>query len=90
MGNNLTKDYNFFANYFGQGGFDAVGASETVSAHTYVAITALVDNTTVTVDAEHGDDLSVSPIPAGCTIYGRFSSVTCSAGKILVYREYVD
>ena len=89
MANNLTKQYNFFANYFGQGGFDAVGATETVNAHTYVAITALSD-ATVTVDAVQGDDLNISPIPAGCTIYGRFSSVTCDSGKILVYREYVD
>ena len=90
MGNNLTKDFNFYANYFGQGGFDALGANETVNAHTYVAITALAASTTVTVDAEQGDDLTISPIPAGCTIYGRFNSVTCTAGKILVYREYVD
>ena len=89
MGNNLTKPYNFFANYFGQGGFDAMGAAETINDHTYVAILAL-DAATVTVDAVNGDDLSVSPIPAGTTIYGRFSSVTCVSGKVLVYREYVD
>ena len=86
---NLTKPYNFFMNYFGQGGFDAIGASDTINSHTYIAITAL-DNATVTLDAITGDDLIVSPIPAGTTIYGRFTSVTCVSGKLLVYREYVD
>jgi len=66
-----------------------MGASETINSHTYVAITAL-DAATVTLDAITGDDLTVSPIPAGTTIYGRFTSVTCVSGKLLVYREYVD
>lgn len=87
---NLTKPYNFYANYFGQGGFDTLGADETVAEHTYVAITALTDAVTVTVDAAQGDGLNVSPIPAGCTIYGSFNRVTCNAGKLIAYREYVD
>jgi hypothetical protein len=90
MANNLTKDYNFFANYFGQGGFDVVSATQDVDAHTYVAITALEASTTVTTDSVEGDNLNSTPIPAGCTVYGRFNSVECGSGKILVYREYVD
>jgi len=82
----------------GQGGWDIV-TNASVSDHTYVAITILVgseviaDNTasgTVTatsVDSRLGDDLSSLEVPEGCTIYGRWSSVTIgSADTAIVYR----
>ena len=82
----------------GQGGYDIV-SNATVSSHTYIAITMLVgtkvigDNTasgTVTatvVDSSIGDDLSSLEVPEGCTIYGRWSSVTIGANDTaIVYR----
>jgi len=82
----------------GQGGYDIV-TNATVSSHTYIAITMLVgtevigDNTasgTVTatvVDSSIGDDLSSLEVPEGCTIYGRWSSVTIGANDTaIVYR----
>ena len=87
--NKLVHDYNKNLQAFGQAGFDALGASETVTAHTYIAITALEDSS-ITIVAETGDSLTTSPIPKGLTIYGRFSSVTCVSGKILAYREALD
>ena len=89
MGNNLTKDYNFYANYFGQAGFDVVASPETVNSHTYVAIFANAD-ATVTFTASEGDSGTAIALPAGSTLYGRFTSVTCVSGKLIVYREYVD
>ena len=82
----------------GQGGYDIV-TNATVNSDIYVAITILVgtevieDNTasgTVTatvVDTSIGDSLSSLEVPVGCTIYGRWSSVTIGANDTaIVYR----
>jgi hypothetical protein len=82
----------------GQGGCDIV-TNATINANTYIAITILVgtevieDNTasgTVTatsVDTADWDDLSSLEVPVGCTIYGRWSSVTIGANDTaIVYR----
>ena len=82
----------------GQGGSDIV-TNATINAHTYTAITMLVgteviaDNTasgTVTatsVDTDSWDSLSSLEVPVGCTIYGRWSSVTIGANDTaIVYR----
>lgn len=89
MGNNLTKDFNFYANYYGQAGHDVMGAADTVNSHTYVQIWAQQD-ATVTYTSEVGDSGTSVALNAGSSIYGRFSSVTCVSGKLIVYREYVD
>jgi hypothetical protein len=82
----------------GQGGWDIV-TNATVNSHTYVALTMLVgtevigDNTasgTVTATSANtdlGDSLSSLEVPEGCTIYGRWSSVTIGANDTaIVYR----
>jgi hypothetical protein len=82
----------------GQGGYDIV-TNATVNSDIYIAITILVgtevieDNTasgTVTatvVDTSIGDSLSTLEVPVGCTIYGRWSSVTLGANDTaIVYR----
>ena len=73
----------------GAGGVDYVTAA-TVDAHTYVAITAL-DACTVTatsVDTDIWDTLTTIEVPAGTTIYGKWSSVVIGSGdKAMVYRE---
>ena len=82
----------------GQGGYDIV-TNATVNSDTYIAITILVgtevieDNTasgTVTatvVDTSIGDSLSTLEVPVGCTIYGRWSSVTIGSNDTaIVYR----
>lgn len=89
MANNLTKDYNFYANYFGQAGFDVMVASDTVNSHTYVALFANAA-ATVTFTSAEGDNGTSVALPAGTTLYGRFTSVTCVSGKLIAYREYVD
>ena len=82
----------------GQGGWDIV-TNATVNSHTYIAITMLVgteviaDNTasgTVTATTASptlGDSLSNLEVPIGCTIYGRWNSVTIGANDTaIVYR----
>ena len=71
----------------------------TINANTYVAITILVGTevisgntasgtvTAVSVDTELGDSLSTVEVPVGCTIYGRWSSITIGANDTaIVYR----
>ena len=82
----------------GQAGYDLVTAAA-VSDNTYVAITILVgteviaDNTAsgtvtaVSIDTGIWDSLSTVEVPVGCTIYGRWSSVTIGSGDTaIVYR----
>ena len=86
MAQKLQRDANFNLQAFGQAGFDLVGASETVNSHNYIAITALED-AQIDATATEGDSITDTTIPKGLTIFGRFTSVTCDSGKILVYRE---
>tara|TARA_R100001594_G_C4019305_1_gene258800 strand:+ start:57 stop:332 length:276 start_codon:yes stop_codon:yes gene_type:complete len=72
----------------GQAGYDFVEAT-TVNSHTYVAITATVGCTVTatSVDTDIWDSLSSIEVPAGTTIYGRWSSVTIgTSDKAFVYR----
>ena len=70
---------------FGQSGFDYV-TTGTIDTDTYIAITALED-ATITATAEVGDSLTSVVVPAGVTVYSRFTSITVVSGKILAYRE---
>lgn len=85
MANNLFRNGDANLQAFGQAGFD-YATTGTINAHTYIAITAL-EAATINATSEVGDSLSSVAIPAGVTVYGRFSSITVSSGKILAYRE---
>ena len=79
----------------GQAGYDLV-TNDTVNSHTYVAITVLVGTevisgntasgtvTAVSVDTDVWDSLSTVEVPVGCTIYGRWSSVTIGANDTAI------
>ena len=71
----------------GQGGY-VYGAASAVAGTEYVAITAVaaaqVDTTSD--DTALFPNLSNVPIPAGATIYGRWTSVTLDSGNIIVYK----
>lgn len=87
-GNKLVHNYNANLQAFGQSGFDYV-TTGTINTHTYIAITVLA-TASISVVSDGGDDLSSVSIPAGVTIYGKFSSVTVGSGRVLVYREVED
>lgn len=86
--NKLVHNYNANLQAFGQSGFDYV-TTGTINSHTYIAISALED-ASISVTAVGGDSLSSVTIPKGMTIYGKFTSITVSSGKILAYREVED
>tara|TARA_R110002167_G_scaffold2795_1_gene13731 strand:- start:43 stop:342 length:300 start_codon:yes stop_codon:yes gene_type:complete len=82
----------------GQGGWDVVN-NATINSNTYVAITILVGTevisgntasgtvTAVSVDTELGDSMTTVEVPVGCTIYGRWSSITIGANDTaIIYR----
>lgn len=52
-----------------------------------VAITALTGVSGITATGESGSfpDLSSTAVPVGCTIYGRYTSVTSIGGAAIVY-----
>jgi hypothetical protein len=87
-GNKLVHNYNANLQAFGQSGFDYV-TTGTINTHTYIAITVLA-TASISVVSGGGDDLSSVSVPAGVTIYGKFSSVTVASGRVLVYREVED
>ena len=79
----------------GQGGYDIV-TNATVNSDTYIAITILVGTevisgntasgtvTATVVDTSIGDSISTLEVPVGCTIYGRWSSVTLGANDTAI------
>ena len=87
-GNKLVHDYNANLQAFGQSGFDYV-TSGTINTHVYIAITVLA-TASISVTPSSGDALSAVTVPAGVTIYGKFTSVSVASGRVLVYREVED
>ena len=72
----------------GQSGYDLV-TNATVNAHTYIAITMVTECvvTATSVDTSIWDTLTTVTLPAGLTIYGRWSSVLIASGDTaIVYR----
>ena len=75
----------------GAGGYK-IADSETITGDTYVAVTSLTSSggamtVTVTTDADLYDTNALA-IPAGETIYGRWTSVAVSSGDVaIVYKE---
>jgi len=73
---------------FGQAGFELITSASGATPGDFVAITALEDVSVTTVSATVGDDLgSAVTIPKGLTIYGKFDSITISAGKLIAYNR---
>ena len=82
---NVNATPNFQRQVLGQKGFRAIGAAGTgTSGEFYRAITAL-DYAVVSVVSEAGDNLTSVEIPTGVTIYGLFSSVSVTEGRVLAY-----
>jgi hypothetical protein len=82
---NVNATPNFQRQVLGQKGFRAIGAAGTgTSGEFYRAITA-TDYSVISVTSESGDSLSSAELPAGVTIYGLFSEVSVTSGRILAY-----
>lgn len=51
----------------------------------YEAITALEASTVTVVAANNPDTMTAIPIPAGCTIFMKFTTITWVSGKMICY-----
>lgn len=74
---------------YGWDGFKVLTAGQTVdfedSADGFYAIKAIEGSATIDATAYRGDNLTNTAMLGGDVILGLFSSVTCDAGKVLVY-----
>jgi hypothetical protein len=80
----LKREFSHNLQAFGQNGFKSVGSTPVVGE--FVAITALVDSqVTIVIPSGMDADGGVYDLPAGLTIYGKFTSVTANTGKVIAY-----
>jgi len=79
---NLTNTGNYQLASFGQKGFKVISA-ETVTGH-FNAIQVL-EGANITLVAVNGEGLTSQDIQAGITIFGLFTSVVATTGKVLAY-----
>lgn len=82
---NVSSPVNFQRQVLGQKGFRLIVAAGAGQAgEFYRAITA-TDDAVISVTAEAGDSLASVTIPAGVTVYGLFSTISVTSGKIIAY-----
>jgi hypothetical protein len=84
---NIQADTNFYRQSFGQKGFRLITSSFTpVADEQYRVVVPLEDSTISVVSlGSVGDNLTASVVPTGVAVYGLFSSVTVSTGRVLAY-----
>jgi len=82
---NITNPVNYELQSFGQNGFrNSTTSFSPVSGEFYRAVTVISD-AVVTVTPSSGDSISAVTLLAGTTIYGLFSAVSVSSGRVLAY-----
>jgi hypothetical protein len=82
---NIQADTNFYRQSFGQKGFRLITSSFTPVANEEYRVLVTLDDSTVTAVALAGDNLTAAAVPAGFEVYGLFTSVTVTAGRVLAY-----
>lgn len=84
---NIQADTNFYRQSFGQKGFRLITSSFTPIADEQYRVVVPLDDSTISVVSlgSVGDNLTAAVVPAGYAVYGLFSSVTVSAGRVLAY-----
>lgn len=82
---NINAAPNFFRQSFGQKGFRVITSSFTPITNEEYRVIVTLDDSTVTATALAGDSLAAAAVPAGFEVYGLFSAVSVSAGRVLAY-----
>jgi hypothetical protein len=82
---NIQADTNFYRQSFGQKGFRLITSSFTPVANEEYRVLVTLDDSTLSATALAGDNLSAVSISAGFEVYGLFTSVTVTAGRVLAY-----
>ena len=81
----LKREFSHNLQAFGQNGFKVIVNNSVVGD--FVAFTTIEDSlVSVTIpDNMPADAISNTQIPAGITIYGKFTSITTAPGKVIAY-----
>jgi hypothetical protein len=82
---NITNSAAYQLASFGQKGFRKLETGESGAADEFYRVVYALEDTTVTLTATAGDNLSGELMLAGTAIYGLFSNVTVVSGSVLAY-----
>lgn len=82
---NITKDSNFNQMAFGDYGLRVITSSNPSTAGEHYRVLVAVEDSIINATAVNGDNLVGLDVFSGTTVYGLFSEVTVSAGKVLAY-----
>lgn len=84
----LKREFSANLQSFGQNGFKVISSPVAVNGE-FVAITALSDSMVYATlpdgMSDYADALLNDIIPAGVTVYGKFTSVAVNSGKVIAY-----
>jgi hypothetical protein len=82
---NINNPANYQLAAFGQFGFRKITTGQTGQSGEQYRVVFALENSTISVTAENGDDLSAQAVLAGTAIYGLFDSVEVVSGTVLAY-----
>lgn len=82
---NIQADTNFYRQSFGQKGFRVMTSASTPVANEEYRVIQVLEDAVVTATSLAGDSLSAVTLVAGSSVYGLFSAVSCSSGRLLAY-----
>ena len=82
---NIQADTNFYRQSFGQKGFRVMTSASTPVANEEYRVIQVLEDSVVTATSLAGDSLAAVTLTAGSSVYGLFSAVSCSSGRLLAY-----
>jgi len=82
---NIQADTNFYRQSFGQKGFRVMTSASTPVANEEYRVIQVLEDSVVTATSLAGDSLSAVTLVTGSFVYGLFSAVSCSSGRLLAY-----
>jgi len=82
---NINAAPNYFRQSFGQKGFRVITSSFTPVANEEYRVIQVLEDSVVTATSLAGDSLAAVTLTAGSSVYGLFSAVSCSSGRLLAY-----
>ena len=82
---NIQADTNFYRQSFGQKGFRVITSGFTPVANEEYRVIQVLEDAVVSATSLAGDNLVAVPLISGGSVYGLFSAVSCSSGRLLAY-----
>lgn len=82
---NINNPANYQLASFGQFGFRKISAGQSGTASEQYRVVFALEDSTISVTASAGDDLSGQAVLAGTAVYGLFTEVSVASGSVLAY-----